>query len=300
MSASRYEYELDPAKANNTAAAIYRLARDGGTKLLDLGSGPGIVAGALSRWEDKQVTCVDLEADHLDAAAERGVAHTVAGDLETGDWLPAVAGDRYDVIVLADVLEHLVEPGRLLRTILEEELLADDGFLVISVPNAAHIGILTALAGGDFPYRPTGLLDATHLRFFTLESLGHLLEEEGFAITRVARTTRRLDQTEFADLADRVDVDALRRVVAHPESETYQYVLRAEPLGAEVPLQLARAHETLEHERERRRKTSARLRRQRREREALEKELEQLRASWTWRVGRLVTGVPGRMRRRGS
>ncbi|MGA9596185.1 MAG: methyltransferase, partial [Acidimicrobiia bacterium] len=65
-----YEYSFDPDEPNNTAAAVYRLARGGGPKVLDLGSGPGIVAGYLTAHDGKQVTCVDDSADALAAARE--------------------------------------------------------------------------------------------------------------------------------------------------------------------------------------------------------------------------------------
>lgn len=240
---SRYEYDFDPEARNRTAASIFRLAREGGARVLDLGSGPGIVAGALADLPETEVTCLDVRPDHLEAAAARGVHHTVQADLSTPHWTDELTGS-YDVVILADVLEHLVEPGRLLDTIREHSLLADGGYLVVSIPNVAHEAVLACLAANDFPYQPTGLLDRTHLRFFTRTSFTALAEEHGFTVSRIHRTTRRLEQTEFAWLAGRVDQEALAALRDDdPDHLTYQYVMRVEPLGDPAALRPVRAEQ---------------------------------------------------------
>lgn len=313
MNRSRYEYPFDPEKPNNTAASIFRLARAGGTRVLDLGSGPGIVSGALATHLGKEVTCVDQLDEHLEAAADRGVARTVRGDLSEGDWAAELVGERFDVIILADVLEHLVDPGALVERIREHDLLARDGFLVISVPNASHIAILANLAAGDFPYRPTGLLDETHLRFFTLTSLQRLLEARGFTPTRVLRTVRQLHETELRDVVEQLPGDLIARLQQQqPESDTYQYVLRVERLPARS------GHAEVERLRRQRRKARHRIR-DLEERNAeldgrlaeldgqiaelaaanteLDRRLAAVYDSRTWRIGRLVTGLRGRRHR---
>jgi 2-polyprenyl-3-methyl-5-hydroxy-6-metoxy-1,4-benzoquinol methylase len=318
---SRYEYPFNPNRRNHTAATVFRLARTGGVRVLDLGSGPGIVAGALTALADKHVTCVDAEPGHLEAAAARGVARTVLGDLTDPRWADDLAGERFDVIVLADVLEHLVDPGALLRQIGERDLLAPDGRLVISIPNASHLAMLALLSIGEFPYRPTGLLDETHLRFFTLTSIRHLLEAHGFELTRVERTEKTLEQTEFADLLRDVDITALRNLAAHDEALTYQYVLQAEPLGAARELaglrealaaqrdatrQAERATAAADELRERLAAQEAALTEVERrydearsERDRLARKLDQVHDSATWRAGRVVTALPGRLKRLG-
>jgi 2-polyprenyl-3-methyl-5-hydroxy-6-metoxy-1,4-benzoquinol methylase len=325
---SRYEYPFDPDRRNHTAATVFRLARTGGVRVLDLGSGPGIVAGALTALADKHVTCVDAEPDHLEAAAARGVARTVLGDLTDTDWVEQLAGERFDVIVLADVLEHLVDPGGLLRLLGERELLAPDGRLVISIPNASHLAMLALLSIGEFPYRPTGLLDETHLRFFTLTSIRHLLEAHGFELTRIERTEKTLEQTEFADLLRAVDEQTLRTFAAHDEALTYQFVLQAEPLGTARELaglreeaatlrdqarQAERAKAELDALRERvsaqqaalaeveRQRDETRSERDlaRKERDRLARKLDLVHDSATWRAGRVLTALPGRLKRLG-
>jgi hypothetical protein len=165
------------------------------------------------------------------------------------------------------------------------------------------------------------LLDETHLRFFTLTSIRHLLEAHGFELTRVERTEKTLEQTEFADLLRSVDGAALRSLAAHDEALTYQYVLQAEPFGA--ARELARLREELAAQRDAVRQAErttaevdelrARVAAQlaalgevdrrcdevRSERDRLARQLDQVHDSATWRTGRVVTALPGRLKRLG-
>jgi len=302
MTASRYEYRFDPDKPNDTAASVFQLAREGGVSVLDLGSGPGIVSGALVMLADKQVTCVDAEGSHLEAAAERGVQRTIRSDLTSDDWLDQLAGERFDVIILADVLEHLVDPGALLATILEADLLARDGYLVISIPNASHISILGALAAGDFPYRPTGLLDATHLRFFTLKSFRRLLEEQGFGIDRIRRTTRALQSTELADVTTTLSPELAKALRdQHEEQDTYQYVLRAQPLvhgaGSAGAAELRDLRRRVGKAERGRQKAKTKLRKEQKKVAALEARLDEVKRSATWRTGRVLVAPSAALKR---
>lgn len=236
-----YEYGFDPDESNNTAASIYLMARDGGSRVLDIGSGPGVVAGYLAANDGKQVTCIDRSAESLEIARERGVSRTIPADLSGSGWAEDLDGESFDVIVLADVLEHLVDPGQVLEAIGRHELLAKDGYLVVSIPNAGHEAVLAELINGRFTYQETGLLDSTHLRFFTLVSLRELLERFGFFVTVVERTHRTAEQTSLA-IHDVVLPPELRdRVLeAAAEAQTFQFIVRAEPATAARELAVQR------------------------------------------------------------
>src|SRR6202011_5021117 len=107
------------------------------------------------------------------------------------------------------------------------QLLESQGTVVLSVPNVAHADVRLALLKGTFPYRPYGLLDQTHLRFFTRESITNLLADAGFVATEVQRmivpaftSELKLDRGDFPPAV--VDL-----VLADPEAEVYQFVVRA-------------------------------------------------------------------------
>ncbi|MCP4303631.1 MAG: methyltransferase domain-containing protein [bacterium] len=239
-----HEYTFDPDAGNNTAASVYRLARRGGPRVLDLGSGPAIVSSHLATNDSKEVTCVDQSSESLAAARGRGIARTIMADLADSDWVDHLEERQFDVIILADVLEHLINPGQLLSTIATCGLLAPGGHLVISIPNAGHEAVVAELVKGRFTYQDTGLLDSTHLRFFTLDTLRGLLEGSGFFITQVERTRRTAEQTSLS-AHDATLPTELRDLIlqAAPEAQTYQFIVSAEP--ADAASDLAEAREQL-------------------------------------------------------
>jgi len=103
--------------------------------------------------------------------------------------------------------------------------------VVASIPNVAHGSVRLALLQGRFDYRSLGLLDNTHLRFFTRESVGRLFEDAGFLITDFRRTIQGIFMTEIEVDANRVPDDVVRLLQEDPETLTYQFVLMARPYG---------------------------------------------------------------------
>ncbi|NWG73393.1 MAG: glycosyltransferase, partial [Rubrivivax sp.] len=152
-------------------------------------------------------------------------------DLEDPAWAERFADRQYDVVVCADVLEHLREPERVLRAC--RRLLRPDGWLLASVPNVAYAGLLVSLMHGDFDYGREGLLDRTHLRFFTRRSFSRLLQAEGWRVERVEPIELTWYYTEFRTPFDRLPPAVARYLLAQPDASAYQLVFAARP--AEVP-----------------------------------------------------------------
>jgi 2-polyprenyl-3-methyl-5-hydroxy-6-metoxy-1,4-benzoquinol methylase len=229
---AKYSYSFDPDAVENTAASIYRLARDGGRDVLDVGSGPGIVAAALAGADDKMVTCLDFDSEALQEAKQAGVHETHVVDLESPDWTVAIQGRQFDTAILADVLEHVRRPELVLQP-LRHELVREDGQLVVSIPNAAHQALVAELLSGNLDYTTTGLIDATHLRWFTRRSITELLERCGFLVTEIHRTHRTVEQTLQAHRLVELP-DSARELLAAlgDDAATLQYILRARPTTA--------------------------------------------------------------------
>lgn len=133
-------------------------------KVLDIGTAGGYLGAALSA---RGYTVVGIEADaqaaSIAAPAYATMYHT---DVTTR---PVLAHAPFEVVLLADVLEHLPDPAATLAWV--EELLLPGGRVLISVPNVAFISVRLGLLVGRFEYQPRGILDKTHLRFFTRRSL---------------------------------------------------------------------------------------------------------------------------------
>lgn len=156
---------------------IRRYARRGGT-LLDLGAAGGELGAAL---RDHFAKTIGFEYN-VDCAGElRGrFDQIVIADLEGVRQLPS----NVDAIVLADVLEHLRNPASTLKLV--RAALKDDGYVFLSVPNIANITIRIGLLLGIFEYRDRGILDHTHLRFYTLRTFRREVENAGFRILEIA------------------------------------------------------------------------------------------------------------------
>lgn len=201
-----------------------------GATVLDLGCG----SGALGQYLAQHRACTTDGITWSEAEAAHARPHyrrVEVADLETADLHTLLAGQRYDRIVCADVLEHLRQPERILDTC--RALLAPDGQLLISVPNAAYCGLVAELLHGEFRYRDEGLLDRTHLRFFTRTSLLRLLHEQGWAVDALDTIRRELPESEFGVAFDRLPPAAARYLLAGPDALTYQFIGAIRPHTSE-------------------------------------------------------------------
>jgi 2-polyprenyl-3-methyl-5-hydroxy-6-metoxy-1,4-benzoquinol methylase len=215
------------AEANSTDANILRLV-DKGKRILELGCGSGHMSQAL-KAQGCNVVGVEIHPQAAQAAAEI-CERVIIADLDYVSLDRELGQDRFDVVLAADVLEHLKDPLPVLRSV--KEFLSPRGYIVISIPNVAHISIRLALLAGRFPYGETGLLDQTHLRFLTRESLEKLMEDAGLAIGQMERILRvPADPSQFEVPYDPeiLPPGLLEKILQDPEALTYQFVLSAYP-----------------------------------------------------------------------
>jgi len=145
--------------------------------LLDLGAAGGELGAALRDHFDRTIG-FEFDGENL-GRLKQSFSDVVIGDLERIDRLPRPA----HAVVLADVLEHLRDPGRTLR--MAREVLVPGGHLFVSVPNIANITTRLGLLFGIFQYRDRGILDATHLRFYTMRTIREEIEKAGFEVLHI-------------------------------------------------------------------------------------------------------------------
>ena len=150
-------------------------------RVLELGCGSGHFGAALKRKGVREIVGVELSAAAAQAARER-LDRVIVADLERGTLdLPA---EGFDALVCNDVLEHLTDPWGVLKTL--SGYLRRDGWLIASIPNVRHHKVVRRLIWpGRWRYENDGILDRTHLRFFTRESARELVELAGFRIERL-------------------------------------------------------------------------------------------------------------------
>jgi len=223
VSVTRYSRAIDLQDLENVHTLAV-LAVPPGSRVLDLGAADGAVACAL-RDRGCQVTAIERDAEGVAALIARGLT-TIQADLDTlaADAVPPAA---FDVVLMLDVLEHLVDPGALLaRT---RAWLAPGGRALLSVPNVTHGAVRLSLLQGRFPRTDVGLLDRTHLHFFDQDSLQALVTGAGFGVLDLLTVERGLEETELEPPAAGVPAGVLEAVADDPLSRVYQFVVIAAP-----------------------------------------------------------------------
>jgi O-antigen biosynthesis protein len=222
----QYDFVVD-LDSDNTHANVIRLIGQG-RRVLELGPASGYISEILGT---RECTVVGIELDaEMAAQAERFCERVIVGDLDALDLEAELGEDRFDVIVAADVLEHLRDPLKLLREL--RAFLNPGGFFVVSLPNVAHASVRLALLEGRFDYQDLGLLDRTHLHFFTHKSIAQLFDEAELALVEIHRQEAPIDTTEIKVNLDAVSPDVLKDLERDPDARTYQFVIKAVPLEA--------------------------------------------------------------------
>lgn len=238
----RYEQAIDLA-SDSTHARVVRLVGTG-RRVLELGPATGHMSRVLTE-RGCSVVGIEVDGEMAKEAAEH-CERIIVGDLDELDLDAELGDDRFDVIVAADVLEHLRDPLSALRRL--RAFLVPDGFFVISLPNIAHGSVRLALLEGHFSYRNVGLLDTTHLRFFTRESIGELLDEAELAAAEIHRQELNIDASEIPFDRDAVPADVWDVLKRDPEARTYQFVIKAIALSAPGLREIQRQMREMAHE----------------------------------------------------
>lgn len=171
---------FDESSENTSWYKVFKLVPESST-VLDIGCSSGNFGQVLI--ERKACTVDGVELDSKDAkTAAKKLRNVWQLNVEYDDIKPLGNG-RYDVIYFGDVVEHLVDPIATLQRI--KHLLKPTGVILFSIPNMGHIGIRLALLAGDFEYTETGLLDKTHLHFYTQPEVKRVYESAGYRINHL-------------------------------------------------------------------------------------------------------------------
>ena len=223
----RYAHEIDP-NGGSAAARLARLVQPG-QKVLELGTGPGTVTRILHSKGCK-VTGVEMDPETL-AMCQPFCEKTLQANLEDPHWHESLHNEKFDVVLCADVLEHLRDPRPLLSLL--PSFLNDQGFVLMSLPNASHLTVVASLLAGRFPYQSKGLLDNTHLRFFGREDIDALLRECGLVWQKWETVQVDPAQAELQTFWNRLEAEDqayLRERCA--DGLVYQHVVKAYPSSA--------------------------------------------------------------------
>ena len=247
--ALRYRNRIDMTHAFDTHVLEINFIRPE-SRVLDVGCACGDVGAAVKQYRRCLLYGLEYDADALRVAGETGAYAALSRvDLDTlsGEDFPGYRG-FFDHILCGDVLEHLRDPWRVLELL--KTYLKPEGSLVASVPNIAHASIKASLLLDDFTYTPMGLLDETHIRFFTHKSLAEGLSARGWRVEDCAFTCTQTGgwqpENPFPLLSDEVK----HALFDDWHSFVCQYVMKLVPSGEGAEALLARNREKLAvHER---------------------------------------------------
>ena len=187
MTTPKYHMEsiFDPERAHpDDAHSILMRLIPANSRVLELGCATGYLSGYMEQRLGCRVTGLEADAEAVRIASTRCTEAFVT-DLDALDALDAASANApYDVLLAAAVLEHLKYPERLLQQ--AKSLLKAQGIVIVSLPNIAHWTMRLQHLFGHFNYTQYGIMDQTHLHFYTARTGGKLLQQTGYQITHFA------------------------------------------------------------------------------------------------------------------
>lgn len=220
------EKDLDD---NSSLKKMLRLVGEG-KRVIDFGCATGYFSQLLTK-KGCTVTGVEINPEAA-KFAEQYCEQVIVADLDFVSVTAILPKQAFDVAVFGDVLEHLRNPWKVVSEI--RQLLKPEGYVVASIPNIAHGAIRLALLQGRFDYMDLGLLDNTHLRFFTRKSVEELFEGAGYFVETIERT--KLPVISASTWVPRIDKNTfdpkiIEQIEQAAEADTFQFVIRAFPLS---------------------------------------------------------------------
>ena len=221
---SKYDYGLD-LKNNNNSRKLVDDSITENSLILEFGPSSGELTKHLSENKHCIVDIVEIDSEAGTIAAKysrNALLGNMLGDIENYIWKDKFKGLKYDFIVFSDVLEHLYNP----KAVLEQckHYLKNNGKIIISVPNIANNAIILNLLRDQFEYTSTGLLDNTHVHFFSLLSLEKMITEVGLVPVKRRATYVGVGQNEVEVNYDLFDDVTSNVVKSHCLGEIYQFV----------------------------------------------------------------------------
>lgn len=214
-----YDYDFD-LSSDSAPARVLRMVEPG-SKVLEIGAGPGSITKHLIGSHG--CTVVALEIDPSAIINLRKFALKIHSlDLNDSHWSSVISQEDglFDYVIAADVLEHVLDPWRVLQEMVS--LLRNNGAIILSLPHVGHASVMACLMDEDFEYWNWGLLDRTHIRFFGIKNIQSLINDSGLEIEKAEFVVRTPLMTEFAARWKRMPPD----IQSMLERNRYSHVLQ--------------------------------------------------------------------------
>lgn len=166
-----------------------------GSRVLEFGPATGYMTKYMKEQRDCKITCIELNPE-MAVSASPYAEKMIVANIDLDPWEKMLEGE-FDYIILGDVLEHLRNPGNTINKALD--FLAPGGNFITSIPNIGHNSIILSLKKGRFEYTQFGLLDNTHIHFFTRKSMNEMFEKNGLVCIEERSKLLRPGQTELKE-----------------------------------------------------------------------------------------------------
>ncbi|MFH1624074.1 MAG: glycosyltransferase [Pseudomonadota bacterium] len=200
-------------------------------KILEVGCAEGTMGESIKQRFDCEYVGLELNREWA-FKAEKRLDRVIVADVEKVDLKDYGIRDKhFDYIIFGDILEHLYDPWSVLYRF--KQILKDDGYILASIPNARNFKMIELLTGGHWPYQDEGVLDSTHLRFFTLHGIKNMFTNCGYAIEDIISIQgKNFDPNKIEDTAN---LDSPNMTIKNVSKEdvielnTFQFLIKARP-----------------------------------------------------------------------
>jgi len=220
----KYDYHVNLSDDNFAATKVIKMIGEN-KKVLEIGAGPGAITQHVSSIPGCQVSAVELDPSAL-PLLKPFCENVFQRNLNEANWHEGVGIDGgYDVIVAADVLEHLINPWQTLSSL--KLLLAPNGHIIVSLPHAGHLGVIAAMLNDNFRYHKWGLLDRTHIRFFCMENVIDLFQGAGLTIIDTDHVIHSPMDMELAEYWKALSSQTKKCLSESKNGHIYQFVIKA-------------------------------------------------------------------------
>lgn len=203
--------------------------KDAPLKVLEIGCACGRTLLQIKNMY-KKAEVYGIEYSDKPAAIAASIADIIAGDIEKAVFPYPQA--FFDYIILGDVLEHLINPWQVLEKL--QPYLKPDGYILASIPNVMHFSVIRSLIQGNWTYENAGLLDKTHLRFFTLSEIDKLFKNAGYKVDGCQPILIYETENDRHFMRTLADIAGVSQLVE--QYRAYQYLLKASKIAVSVPL----------------------------------------------------------------
>ncbi|MCP4749206.1 MAG: class I SAM-dependent methyltransferase [Desulfobacteraceae bacterium] len=199
-------------------------------KILDVGCAEGVLGEAVKKKYECEYVGIEIEREAAQKAEKR-IDRVIIGNAEKTDLIDHGIPEKYfDFILYGDVLEHLYDPWTVLFN--HGKYLKDGGHIVASIPNIRNLGIIQSLMSGNWTYLKEGILDSTHIRFFTLNEIRKMMKGCGFRLVEIRRDFHKL--FDFEKIGGQINIDMPKMTIKNVskaealELSTVQFIVKAQ------------------------------------------------------------------------